>query len=153
MLFWRWVIFWNLSQILQLYSICEECDESIEVTKCEVHGVKKIEMWVSKHGGGSDDRSVLQSDFRRVQKVQNKAPIGAKLKTKDGAVFHTFNHAIQVIFKVSFFWFVDAPVLCILIPIKNPTYPPTIEPTKPQIKPENMKMTYYIKRKKWKLLF
>ena len=79
MLFWHWVIFWNLSQILQLNSICEECDESIEVTKCEVHGVKKIEMWVSKHGGGSDDRSVLQSDFRRVQKVQNKAPIGAKL--------------------------------------------------------------------------
>ena len=93
MLFYRWVIFWNLSQILQLYSICEECDESIEVTKCEVHGVKKIEMWVSKHGGGSDDRSVLQSDFRRVQKVQNKAPIGAKLKTKDGAVF--FTHSIM----------------------------------------------------------
>ena len=64
-----------------------------------------------------------------------------------GLFFHTFNHAIQVIFKVSFFWFVDAPVLCIFIPIKNPTYPPTIEPTKPQIKPENMKMTYYIKRK------
>ena len=55
--------------------------------KCEIHGVKKIEMWVSKHGEGSDDRSVLQSYFRRVQKVQNKAPIRAKFKTKDGAVF------------------------------------------------------------------
>ena len=70
-----------------------------------------------------------------------------------GLFFHTFNHAIQVLFKVSFFWFVDAPVLCIFIPIKNPTHPPTIEPTKPQIKPENMKMTCYIKRKKMKVAF
>ena len=117
MLFCRWVIFWNLSQILQLYSICEECDESIEVTKCEVHGVKKIEMWVSKHGGGSDDRSVLQSDFGKVQKVQNKAPIGAKLKTKDGAVFSHIQSCNSSPFQSQLFWFVDAPVLCIFISI------------------------------------
>lgn len=34
------------------------------MVKCEVQGVKKIERWVTQHGGGSDDKTVLKSDFR-----------------------------------------------------------------------------------------
>ena len=36
------------------------------VAKCEVHGAKKVERWVSTHGGNKDERQVLKSDFRCV---------------------------------------------------------------------------------------
>ena len=47
--------------------------------KCEVHGVKKIEMLVAKHGGGSDDRSVLKSDFRHLIRADSKDDYQLKL--------------------------------------------------------------------------
>ena len=34
------------------------------VAKCEIHGVKKIERWISNHGGHKGDGQVLKSDFR-----------------------------------------------------------------------------------------
>jgi hypothetical protein len=34
------------------------------VAKCEVHGAKKVERWVSTHGGNKDEGRVLKSDFR-----------------------------------------------------------------------------------------
>ena len=34
------------------------------VSKFEIHGVKKIERWISKHGGNKVDGQVLKSDFR-----------------------------------------------------------------------------------------
>ena len=33
-------------------------------SKCEIHGVKKIERWITKHGGNKVDGQVLKSDFR-----------------------------------------------------------------------------------------
>ena len=67
--------------------------------------------------------------------------------------FHTINHAIQVFFKVSFLGFVDAPVLCIFIPILNPTHPPTTDPPNPKSNRKNMKMAYYNKTEKIKFAF
>ena len=34
------------------------------VAKCEVHGSKKIERWVSKHGGNKETGQVMKNDFR-----------------------------------------------------------------------------------------
>ena len=34
------------------------------VAKCEIHGVKKIERWVTDHGGNKVDGQVLKADFR-----------------------------------------------------------------------------------------
>ena len=34
------------------------------VSKCEIHGVKKIERWITQHGGGKVDVQVLKSYFR-----------------------------------------------------------------------------------------
>ena len=34
------------------------------IAKCEIHGVKKIERWISNHGGTKVDGQVLKSDFR-----------------------------------------------------------------------------------------
>ena len=47
--------------------------------KCQIHGVKKIEMWISKHGGGSDDKSVLKSDFRHLIRAESKDDYQLKL--------------------------------------------------------------------------
>ena len=49
------------------------------VMKCEIHGVKKIENWVAKHGGGKDDRSVLKSDFRYLIRAESKDDYQLKL--------------------------------------------------------------------------
>ena len=34
------------------------------VAKCEIHGVKKLERWVTEHGGNKVDGQVLKADFR-----------------------------------------------------------------------------------------
>ena len=36
------------------------------VTKCEVHGARKIERWVISHGGKKEEGKILNSDFRYV---------------------------------------------------------------------------------------
>ena len=42
------------------------------VAKCEIHAVKKIERWVSTHGGSKATGQVLKSDFRCVNIHYNK---------------------------------------------------------------------------------
>ena len=49
------------------------------VMKCETHGVKKMERWISKHGGGSDDKGVLKSDFQHLIRPESKDDYQLKL--------------------------------------------------------------------------
>ena len=41
------------------------------VAKCEVHGARKIERWVSDHGGNKEEGKVLNFDFRLVLVAYN----------------------------------------------------------------------------------
>ena len=57
----------NLSNIVKIICLCFfQFVKKGLVVKCEIHGVKKIERWISTHGGGKDDKTVLKSDFRHL---------------------------------------------------------------------------------------
>ena len=55
------------------------------VAKCEIHGTKKIEAWVDRHGGKRDDKKIYKDDFRALIRSSSREEFNERLIRRGAA--------------------------------------------------------------------